>query len=77
MDALLFLLARFAEKKYCKIVKEMLSKKNIGYEIVDAEENGELCDAYGVTQAPTLVVIEENGFEKFANASNIIRYLNS
>ncbi len=61
----------------CKIVKEMLNKKNIGYEIVDAEENGELCDAYGVTQAPTLVVVEENGFEKFANASNIIRYLNS
>ena len=55
----------------------MLNKKNIGYEIVDAEENGELCDAYGVTQAPTLVVVEENGFEKFANASNIIRYLNS
>ena len=61
----------------CKIVKEMLNKKNIGYEIIDAEENEELCNEYGITQAPTLVVLDDEGFEKFANASNIIRYLNS
>ncbi|MBQ9036659.1 MAG: ribonucleoside triphosphate reductase [Erysipelotrichaceae bacterium] len=61
----------------CKIVKDMLNKKNIGYEIVDAEENEELCNAYGVMQAPTLVVLGDNNtFDKYANASNIIKYLN-
>ena len=52
--------------------------KNIPYSIIDAEENEELCDEYGIMQAPTLVVIEEDGsFQTYANASNIIRYLNS
>ncbi len=61
----------------CKIVKEMLNKKNVGYEIIDAEENADLCDTYGVMQAPTLVVLGENNtFDKYANASNIIKYLN-
>ena len=61
----------------CKIVKDMLNKKNIGYEIVDAEEKEELCNAYGVMQAPTLVVLGDNNtFDKYANASNIIKYLN-
>ncbi len=62
----------------CKIVKDMLGKKNISYEIVDAEENAEMCNQYGVMQAPTLVVLDDNGnYDKYANASNIIRYLNS
>ena len=61
----------------CKIVKDMMNKRGIGYEIVDAEENAELCDKFGVMQAPTLVITNGESYEKYANASNIIRYLNS
>ena len=62
----------------CKIVKKMLADKNIPYSIIDAEENEELCDKYGIMQAPTLVVLgSDDSFNTYANASNIIRYLNS
>jgi ribonucleoside-triphosphate reductase len=62
----------------CKIVKDMLARKNMGYTLVDADENGDLCDAYGVMQAPTLVVLGENGtYDRYANASQIIRYINA
>ena len=61
----------------CKIVKEMLNKKNLGYEIIDAEENADLVNRFEISQAPTLVVLgENNSFDKYANASNIIKYIN-
>lgn len=46
-------------------------KANISYEVVDAGENEELVRKYGVMQAPTLIVIKEEGVQKLANASNI------
>ncbi|MDO4600346.1 MAG: ribonucleoside triphosphate reductase [[Ruminococcus] gnavus] len=55
----------------CKIAKDSLEKANISHEVVDAEENEELVRKYGVMQAPTLVVIKEEGVQKLANASNI------
>lgn len=58
----------------CTMAKSMLEKAHIDYEIVDAEEHAELVEKYGVKQAPTLIVIEENGVEKLANASNIKKY---
>ena len=62
----------------CKIVKDMMNRKNIGYQIIDAEENGELCDEFEVMQAPTLVILKDDqSYDKYANASNIIRYLNN
>ena len=60
----------------CKIVKDMMNKKNITYNVIDAEENAHLCDVYGITQAPTLVVLYENNFETYKNASNIIKFIN-
>ncbi|GKH34315.1 ribonucleoside triphosphate reductase [Muricomes sp. OA1] len=58
----------------CKIATSSLEKANIAYEIVDAEENEELVKKYGVMQAPTLVVVGEDGVQKMANASNIKAY---
>lgn len=55
----------------CKIAKDSLEKANISHEVIDAEENEELVRKYGVMQAPTLVVIKEEGVQKLANASNI------
>ncbi|MFR9274338.1 ribonucleoside triphosphate reductase [Clostridium sp. AF15-17LB] len=58
----------------CTIAKSMLEKAQIDYVLVDAEEHADLVEKYGVKQAPTLIVIDENGVEKLANASNIKKY---
>ena len=58
----------------CRIATKSLEKAHISYELVDAEENEELVKKYGVMQAPTLVVVDEDGVKKMANASNIKAY---
>ena len=57
----------------CKIAKEFL--KDIGYVLIDAEENIELAGRYGVMQAPTLVVVDGDSHKKFVNVSNIKKYV--
>ena len=54
----------------CKLAKDSLEKANISYEVVDAGENEELVRKYGVMQAPTLIVIKEEGVQQLANESN-------
>ena len=56
----------------CAAAKEFLD--GIPYIVVDAEENEELANKYGVMQAPTLVVIEDGMMTKYANSSNIRKY---
>lgn len=58
----------------CRIATNSLEKANISYEVIDAEENEELVKKYGVMQAPTLIIINEDGMQKMANASNIKAY---
>ena len=53
----------------CKMAKEFL--KGFDYETVDAEENEELVQKFGIMQAPTLIVIHGDEVQKFANASSI------
>ncbi|MDO4187402.1 MAG: ribonucleoside triphosphate reductase [Lachnospiraceae bacterium] len=59
----------------CKIAKEML--KDIPYALIDAEENAELAMKYGVMQAPTLVVVTNDTVNKFANVSNIKKFVDA
>ncbi|MBS7305355.1 MAG: ribonucleoside triphosphate reductase [Lachnospiraceae bacterium] len=59
----------------CKIAKEIL--KDIPYVLIDAEENAELTKKYGVMQAPTLVVCANGNVTKFANVSNIKKFVDS
>lgn len=59
----------------CKMAASMLDKAGIPYEKVDAEAEADLTHQYGVRQAPTLVVRQGEGTEKFANASNIKRFI--
>ena len=56
----------------CKLAKEYL--KNTEYILIDAEENAELVQKYGVMQAPTLVVVDGDNVTKYANASKIRKY---
>ena len=46
----------------------------MAYEKLNAEDNAELAKAFGVKQAPTLVVTSEGGFEKYAGAGAIKQY---
>ncbi len=57
----------------CKIAKEFL--KDVGYVLIDAEENMELAARYGVMQAPTLVVVDGDTHKKYVNVSNIKKYV--
>ena len=50
----------------CAAAKEILGEEN--YVLIDAEENQELVEKYGVMQAPTLVVVENNRAKKYVNA---------
>ena len=59
----------------CKLAKEYL--KNEKYVVIDAEENMELAQRYGVMQAPTLVVVNGDSHKKYVNASNIKKYAES
>ena len=54
----------------------MLNKRGIQYTIVDAEENPDLCRKYNIVQAPTLVMVRGDEADTYANASNILKYVN-
>ena len=58
----------------CRVATSSLEKANIPYELIDAEENMELVEKYGVMQAPTLIVVKDGKVRKLANASNIKNY---
>ncbi|NLL72955.1 MAG: ribonucleoside triphosphate reductase [Clostridiales bacterium] len=57
----------------CNIAKEYL--KGMTYTIVDAEDNPELAIDFNILQAPTLVEIRNGVAKKYANASNIKKYV--
>ncbi len=59
----------------CRIAKEMLRATD--YELIDAEENQELVQKFGIMQAPTLVIVHDGVADKYVNASNIRRYVDS
>lgn len=59
----------------CKAAKEYLRGEN--YVLIDAEENMELAQRYGVMQAPTLVVVNGDSHKKYVNVSNIKKYAES
>ncbi len=59
----------------CKAAKEYLRGES--YVLIDAEENMELAQRYGVMQAPTLVVVNGSNHKKYVNVSNIKKYAES
>ena len=59
----------------CKVVSKMLDGANIAYEKIDAEQNIDLTVKYDIKQAPSLVVTDASGVQKYVNASNIKKYI--
>ncbi len=59
----------------CKIATAMLERAGVEYEKLLAEENPELVSEFGIRQAPTLVVVNGDSYEKYAGVSNVKRYI--
>ncbi len=59
----------------CKIACAALDKAGIAYEKLYANEHPDLVKAYGVRQAPTLVVASGGETEKYAGVSEIKKYI--
>ncbi len=58
----------------CKVIKGILDKQGFAYETLLANENRELCEAFDIRQAPTLVVVRNGEAEKFAGVSEIKKH---
>ena len=59
----------------CRIVKPMLERAGISYEVMDAEENLELAQTYHLTQAPSLVAVTGDTFTVYPGVSAIANYI--
>ena len=57
----------------CRMAKKILEGENL--EIIDAEENPDMARAFGIMQAPTLVITDGEHTKKYVNASNIQKYV--
>ena len=52
-------------------LKEILTKAGVEFTKVDAEENLELTQKYGIKTAPTLLITKDGETKQFVNLSNI------
>ncbi|MBQ6864799.1 MAG: ribonucleoside triphosphate reductase [Clostridia bacterium] len=59
----------------CKAAKPLLAKAGIGYVELLVEENEELAKAYGLKQAPTLVVVSGGNAVKYAGVAGVKTYI--
>ncbi len=59
----------------CKTVGSLLDDAGVVYETLDANEEPELVEKFGIMQAPTLVLTGENGFRKYRGVSDIRGWL--
>ena len=55
----------------CRAAGALLSKAGVAYQTLNANEEAELVERYGVKQAPTLVIAGDDGFEKYRGVSDI------
>ena len=61
----------------CRVAENLLGKAGIAYEKLIAEENVDLCRAYGVKGAPTLVIVSGENHTNFYSVPEIKKYLAS
>ena len=61
----------------CKIATALLDKAGVGYIKLLAEENAELVGEFEIRQAPTLIVVNGDAYDKFVGVSEIKGYIQS
>ena len=59
----------------CKAAKPLLAKAGVEYVELLVEENEELAKAYGLKQAPTLVVVSGGNAVKYAGVAGVKTYI--
>ena len=59
----------------CKIAIALLDKAGVKYEALLANDNKEMVEAFGIKQAPTLVVVKNGEVEKYTGVSDIKKFL--
>ncbi len=59
----------------CRMAKTFLDKAGIVYAEVIADEQPDLCAEYGISQAPTLLVVRNGAAQKIVNVSNIRKFI--
>ena len=59
----------------CKAAIALLDKAGVNYTTLNANEERELVEKYGVKQAPTLVLVNGDTFEKYRGVSDIKGWL--
>ena len=59
----------------CKAAMALLDRAGVKYTALNANEEKELVEKFGVKQAPTLVLVHDDGFEKFRGVSDIKGWL--
>ncbi len=59
----------------CKIAEALLTKADIGFQKLLAEENVALTESLGIKQAPTLVVVTDGEAEKYVSVANIKKFM--
>ena len=55
----------------CRAAAALLDKAGVAYLAVNADAEKDLVEQYGVKQAPTLVLLNDGGFEKYRGVSDI------
>ena len=55
----------------CKIAGSMLDDAGVSYEALDANDAPDLVQKFGIMQAPTLVIMEGDSYEKYTGVSDI------
>ena len=59
----------------CKMAKRLLDAAGVKYVAIDAEDERDLTNKYGVKKAPTMLVPNGADFDRYDNASEINRYI--
>jgi len=61
----------------CRVAENLLTKAGVAYEKLIAEENIDLCRAYGIKGAPTLVIADGENHTNYYSVPEIKKYLAS
>ena len=61
----------------CKAAGALLDKAGVEYQTLNANEEKDMVAKFGVKQAPTLVVVNGDSFEKYRGVSDIKGWLMS
>ena len=59
----------------CKAAGALLDRAGISYATLNANEEKDLVAKFGVRQAPTLILVHGDGFEKYRGVSDIKGWL--